>query len=412
MEATSWSSRVARAGAVCLGLWVLSGAPAVAARAVTRPDSGAATAREILERARDAVRSVGNLHRVFEVSYWDWGRASRQEEWQEGRLYRREDDWSAFLLDDRWTVWRDKRSDVAMASRRRGADDRLFLASETLISDLDLERVASAYSQVVVSEHIQRRTVGGKGQLGIAVVQSPDGVRAAGETYYHVTMVFWIDAATSLPMEQEAVNRDQAGKALATSRWVYEYDLDLPEDWFSVRSVLGEDAVVVGWENLRELSQREAIASRQIQVGGRDVLVEVRAVRALPRSHFLIVGFLDDSPQWLGAHLIRQDGRKYGDYSLAWQHRITATPWGGGGSGHPRFEFAMVFAPERYGTRGVSVPGPRLTWRAWGLFRYPVESSVEPGEFRWEEEDRVISLELPVPEGPPLVHELDRGPPK
>ena len=411
MKAMSWSSRVAWAGSLCLALWVLSGAVGVAAQAETRPDSGATRAREMLDRARDAVRSVGSLHRVCE--YRDGDRVSRQEEWQEGRLYRREDNWSTFLLGDRWAVQREKRSEVAMAACRRDADDWFFLASEELIRGLDLERVAAAYSQVVVSEHIQRRTIEGRERLGVTVIQSPGAERTtATESYYEVTMVFWIDVVTWLPMEAETVNRDQAGKALATSRSVYEYDLDLPEDWFSVGSVLGAEAVIVGWEDLRELSERGPIASSQIQVGGRDVLVEVRAVEALPRNHILIVGFLDHSPEWLGAHLIRQDGRKYWDYSLAWHRRIMSTPWFGGGSGPPRFEFAMVFAPKGHGSRGVSVPAPRLTWRAWGLFQYPVQSGAESGESRWEEEDLVVSLALPVPEGPPLVHELARGAPE
>jgi hypothetical protein len=187
----------------------------------------------------------------------------------------------------------------------------------------------------------------------------------------------------------------------------YAYDLDLPEDWFSLESLLAGDTVLVGWEYLRELSERDPIASGSTHIGDRDLLAEVRGVEALPRGHVLVVASVSGFPRWLGAHLIRQKGRNYSSYSLAWKWPITLGPWGGGGGPPP--PFAMVFAPEGHGGCDLSVPGTRLTWRAWSLFQYRVSAEEASGDQQWQEEDVVFELTLPLPEEAPVVHELVRA---
>jgi hypothetical protein len=72
----------------------------------------------------------------------------------------------------------------------------------------------------------------------------------------------------------------------------------------------------------------------------------------------------------------------------------------------------MVFAPKGGGTRSFSVPAPGLTWRAWGLFHYFADSEGDTAEPRLVEEDVAFSLALPLPKGPPLVHELVRDQPR
>jgi hypothetical protein len=268
-------------------------------------------------------------------------------------------------------------------------------------------REGSARSKLTVLDHVERRTVEGREQLGVSMFRSPTSEPADPQFWRETTMLTWIDAATYLPMAAEDVIRDRSGGTLIRWRAEYAYDLDLPEDWFSFDSLLAGGTVLVGWEHLRELSEGEAIASGTARVGDKDVVVEVRGVEALPRDHVLIVASVGRFPRWLGAHLIRQEGRNYSSYSLVWQRPIGLGPWGAGGGPPP--PFAMVFAPEGRGSRGVSVPGTRLTWRAWGLFQYRTSAEEASGDQQWQEDDVVFKLTLPLPGEAPVAHELARS---
>ncbi len=393
--------RVVRARAM-----VFAGCVALAVSASPVTAGTELTPQQVLASAREAVKQVSNLHSISERTYPDVPRAYRQQEWEEARLYRREDSFSTFVLGNRWAVLRDRRSNVAMAALRRTEDDRMFLASRELLGQLDLEREASAYSKVTISHQIVRRIVNEREQLGVQMVQSPKTEPAREDDWFQVTMQFWVDMTTYLPAEQESVNRDRSGTVLARTRTQYEYDLDMPDDWFRPTFVLDGDTLVLVWEHLRELTEREAVASEVVKVGGDEVLLEVRAVERLSGDHVLIVGLMQQRPEWLGSYLIQQEGTRSRDWSLVWQRAVLPGPWGGGSSGPPRLHFAMVFAPKGYGSRRVSVPAPTLTWRAWGLFSYPAHIDQASGHTEWQQEDLVIKMALPVPEESPVVHEL------
>jgi hypothetical protein len=394
-----------RASTMWCALWLASGAWLGAAAGAGAQGSAALSPRDLLARAQEAVKEVRNLHSISERSYPDAGRAYRQQEWEQAGLYRREDNFSTFVLGERWAVLRDRKSDVAMGALRRAEDDRMFLASPELLRHLDLGREASAYSKVTVSGQIEKRVVDGKEQLGVRLVQTPKEQRAR-EGWFEVTMQVWVEGATQLPAVIESGHTDRSGKMLASSRTEYQYNLELPDEWFRPSSVLDRDTVVLVWEHLRDLVERGAIASEVVKVGDREVLLEVRAVERLPRDHVLIAGLVHGYPEWLGSYLTQQEGRRFRDWSLAWKRAVLPGPWGGGGSGPPRLHFAMVFAPKGYGSRGISVPARTLTWRAWGLFSYPVHREEQPDGPQWQEEDLVIRMALPVPEGPSVVHEF------
>ena len=161
--------------------------------------------------------------------------------------------------------------------------------------------------------------------------------------------------------------------------------------------------LVVGWEEASEAAKRPAVATQVCQGDDAEIAIEVRAVESLPRDHLLIVGFVKNAdPEWLGGRVRVEKDWGHVDYRLATDHRILGGPWGGGGSGPARSTFLMVFAPWGSGGRTtLSKAAGTLTLRAWGLW-----ASYSDDEGTFKEDDLLVNLRLPVPEGPPLVHKL------
>lgn len=396
-----------RASAMSCALWLGVGGWPAAAEVGGEQGSAALRPREVLARAREAVKRVETLHGVIESGDPRDTYVHRTEVWQHGRDYRTDDVYATFVLTGDWAIRLVREGGVALAARRQPGDDAHFLVIEKVAGWLDVDREGEGQSEIRVSERVETRLHGGREELGVVVTRSSRPSVARREDWRETKEHIWADAGTWLPVEFERVSRDVSGRELYCYKARYEYEVSPPEDLFSLRSVVAEAAVVVGWEHICELAEREPIASQVIQDSRGEVVVEVRAIELLPRDYLLVVGFVRGShPRWLGAHVRRDGGRVYRDFSLAHHGSIVGTAWYGGMTGPPRLPFYMVFAPGGYGgVSGIVPESPRLTFRAWGLSWH-----LESGERPTVERDLFVKLTLPMPEGPPATHELVRQP--
>ena len=351
----------------------------------------------IYARAEKALAGIKNLHAII-TSGDGFGPAEyRDEVWQQGNSFRRDDGRHVFLLGERYAVQLDRRVNIAQAALRQASDGEFFLEAGKLQRAFGAREAADQPSGPK-SQQPRTRSRNGRQEIGL-FLEAFSGQEG-------LDPVIWFDSTTGLPTEIRRTTRDDQGDVVYTWHATYDYDVPLPAGFFSLKEVLKQDTVIVGWEHLRDLAAGEAVASQTLEGGGGDVTVEVYAVEKLPHDHLLIVGRVaNEWPEWLGAHVRLREGplrggMRHRDYSLALQGRILPGPWYGGWGGGGPMPFFMVFAPEGYGWSGGAVPEqPSLTFRAWGLAISPSA----PGPI---EADLNVNLTLLAPTGPPVVHEL------
>jgi hypothetical protein len=372
-----------------IALLAAPGRPPLAA--ADPPDNAAA---EVLARAAEAVSKAQSIHVVYQQTVPG---AFRSEEWQLGDLYRRD---AAsryhFFLGPEWAVSYDEQSNIAIAARRRSDDEGRCPSAK--LGDL-LQLGASAVApgpSPNLSILPEGRVREGRPLRGIRVTrhwkpQFPDELAESVHT-------IWIEEETWRPVAVDYVSRDSLGTVITRFTEQYQYNLPLSRDLLSWSSVLQQTTVVIGWEHLHAVQDHPAIAIQSLHIGPQEITVEARSLERLPNDHLLVTGCVERAnPEWLGAHITIRDGRLLSSYRLVQGTPFGLAPWGWGSTGPARQHFYMVFSLDQTGW-GPAVPSPTLTFRAWGLNR-AVSAQREETTF-------TVQMNLPVPTGKPVAHEL------
>jgi hypothetical protein len=381
----------------------------VASAEASNPQANSLRPAEVLARARQAVKAVRAMHTVRQSRSLCTGEWESWETWEEGDRYRYDRAEHTLVLNKDWGISYSKAAEIGLAAQRR-ADDMGMFGLPALLSLLDPEGPwsPSLGATLVIRSDVAVRRRKGKRQVEVQYTRMYSQVSSPSDKPYSVTTRVWVDTGTWLPVQSTILNQTLSGEVRGEFKTEYEFDRPVPKKVFSWPDILAGDAVIVGWEGLRELQEHDPIASQTFKGALAEVVVDVRGVERLPRDYLLITGSVKGAdPQWLAAHLTLEEGPLRRSYSLAHVGYVLPGPWAGGGS-FARQHYFMVFSPSGCGHYpGLADAPPTLIFRAWGSVLHPL---LPPSGERTKYEEKIVAVELSLapPEGAPVVHELQK----